>query len=57
MLTNSAKKLNDTILRNLQQERAYCLAKGNAERLEILDAAIKQHKKMIEEDDECEGRN
>lgn len=47
MLNDSAKHLNKRILDNLLAEREYCRAKGNVERLEWLEVAILQHKRMI----------
>lgn len=50
MLTDSAKKLNAQILRNLRQEKEYAIACKNYERLEVLEMAIKQHEMMIIEE-------
>lgn len=47
MKSNSEKLLNKRILQNLLAEKEYCLAKGNTERLEVLEIAIRQHKQMI----------
>ena len=53
-MTHSKKLYNDRLLQNLIAERSMAIARGNLERLEVLESAIKTHKKMAETDAEEE---
>ena len=43
--------LNEVILRNLLQERMLAIQSGNKERQEVLEASIKEHERMMAEED------